>query len=70
MTKEKKDSALRDVQAELDGLIIKVEKQTARLKRITEREREASEITQTYPERIATLQSKIASSKQLFTATR
>ena len=64
--KEAKENALQDVQAELHGLIANVESHNATMKKLSEQEREATSIIQTYPDEITALQNKIHSAKQLF----
>lgn len=63
--KEEKDDTLKDTEAQLTGLIKKVETYAQRLRDIETREKEAQEIVQSYPNLISRLQDKINSTEQL-----
>ena len=64
--KEARENALQDVQAELHGLIADVKSHNATMKKLSEQERKATSIIQTYPDKVTALQNKIHSAKQLF----
>lgn len=63
--KEEKEMMLSDIQADLNALIIRIEKASKQLTDYAKTEDEAMEVSETYPTTIKTLEDRLSAIDQL-----